>query len=379
MATYMSSEQDTEKPISTNDQFVRLFPWNEIGRGMYGAVYAAVYYGVECVAKEMYQFVVAQVKEMSQAAFSKEVEMLEAFKHPNIVQLLTVCHRTDTPDLPILVMEKMAITLTTFLIRERPLHHKIYILHGIVCGLLYLHNKCKIIHRNLTANNILLSDEPKISDFGTAKVFDPSKQLTNSPGDLSHMPPEARSKDNPRYTFKLDIFSFGCVIVNTATQEQPIPTFEEHKELPNGQYLLLSEVERRSEFIDKMAVPELQHLHSIVLRCLKNNPDERPDTLELLPLFQKILENTPGSTKHTQPRFTLMDELDIAQSKMATVQEKISNMQIEKDELDSCKVDLEQRVKDQQDKIHNQQDEIQRLKEETTTLGSIYGKEMEGN
>ena len=78
-------------------------------------MYGAEYYGINCVAKEMDKFVVAQMIKMSQAAFSKEVDMLQTFKHPNIVQLLTVCHRIDTPDLPILVMEKMSMTLNTFL------------------------------------------------------------------------------------------------------------------------------------------------------------------------------------------------------------------------------------------------------------------------
>ena len=242
-----------------------------------------------------------------------------------------------------------------------------------MCGLLYLHNKCGIIHRNLTANSILLSDEPKISDFGQAKVFDPSKQLTKVPGDLSHMPPEALSKV-PKYSYKLDVFSFGCVIINTATQEKPIPIYELHKELPNGNYVPLSEVERRSELIEKMTVQELQYLHAIVLRCLKDNPDDRPDTLELLPLLQNMLGST---TKHSRSRFSLMDELDNAQSKMVNIERQMSSMQIEKDELDFSKVSLEQMVKDQQDTIHVQQDTIHALQEETKTLSSIFKKEQE--
>ena len=78
----MSNEQDTQKPITTDDPFVKLFPWSEIGRGKYGAVYGAEYYGVNCVAKEMDKYVVAQMIKMSQAAFSKEVDMLQTFKIP---------------------------------------------------------------------------------------------------------------------------------------------------------------------------------------------------------------------------------------------------------------------------------------------------------
>lgn len=100
---------------------------------------------------------------------------------------------------------------------------------GIAEGLLYLHCDCqrRIIHRDITASNILLSQdyEAQISDFGLAKWL-PENWLHHvvSPieGTFGYMAPEYFMHGVVHE--KTDVFAFGVLLLELITGRQAVDT-----------------------------------------------------------------------------------------------------------------------------------------------------------
>jgi len=272
---------------------------NVLGGGSYGTVCAAVYDGKPCVAKLIHNFHTKQIYPGGPTPLEqcfKEINTLSSLRHPSIVQFLGVYFQNKS-DIPILVMERLWNSLSDVLDQQPnqlPLLIKTHILYDVACGLQYLHGQKKpVVHRDLNSNNILLTEnlDAKIADLGQARVLDviAGQTFTRTPGNEHHMSPEAFDQ-KPIYDSKLDMFSFGCVVIHTVTEQFPEPT-EEFVVSPNGQntYVKQSEVDRRRKFIDLM-VNRSALLHAIALECLKNEPSKRLSASEVCSKLEKHLE-----------------------------------------------------------------------------------------
>ena len=168
---------------------------------------------------------------------------------------------------------------------EIPCTNVVSILNDVCCGLQYMHSRNPpIVHRDLTPNNILLCFHlrAKITDLGVAKAMQTTdtKTLTQAPGTRDFMPPESLT-NKPVYGLPLDIFSFGGVILYATTQQWPEPAPWIDFDPDTGGRIVLTELQRRQQYLDKMT-GIYTDLKPLVVSCLDDNPVKRPSVAQVL-------------------------------------------------------------------------------------------------
>lgn len=85
-----------------------------------------------------------------------------------------------------------------------------------------MHCSKNLIHRDIKPENVLLNSrgEVKIADFGVSKHLDKTHGLANTfVGTLIYMSPERIT--NKKYGHNCDVWSFGLVMYELATGDNP--------------------------------------------------------------------------------------------------------------------------------------------------------------
>ncbi len=171
-----ASEVVAEAPRSAQRRIGPYRLVSELGRGGMGAVYLAVR------ADDEYQREVA-IKllqgglETAQAVarFRDERQILATLEHPGIVRLLDGGSTDER--LPYLVMEHVVgAPLTAWAdARSLDVRARVGLFRKVCAAVAYAHQKL-VVHRDIKPENVLVTDEgePKLLDFGIAKLLDPT-------------------------------------------------------------------------------------------------------------------------------------------------------------------------------------------------------------
>jgi serine/threonine protein kinase len=265
-----------------------------LGRGAFGEVRVARWRGIDIAAKRLHDLEDGrssrpdeyQYQEMD--ALRMEMIMLSKLRHPNLVLFLGICEAPDghistilTELMPSSLYEVLEDSLTRLSLPE-----VLDVCTDVVAGLDYLHShNPPIVHRDISSKNILIGgNRAKIADLGQAKVFGANalSRQTSLPGAMAYSAPEVLTG---KYSEKIDIFSFGVLVVQMASGEYP-------------------RIERRDDQLTRAQGNHLP-LASMMSDCLSFQPKERPKASEIYSQLNALMANDrhyPAARRSTPQR-----------------------------------------------------------------------------
>ncbi|KAM5280392.1 serine/threonine-protein kinase Nek10 isoform 2-T2 [Ctenodactylus gundi] len=147
-------------------------------------------------------------------------------------------------------------------------------------ALRYLHKEKRIVHRDLTPNNIMLGDKDKVTvtDFGLAKQKQENSKLTSVVGTILYSCPEVL-KSEP-YGEKADVWAAGCILYQMATLRPPFYSSN-----------MLSLATKIVEAVYE-PVPEGVYSAKVtnaISRCLTPDAEARPDIVEVSSMLSDVM------------------------------------------------------------------------------------------
>jgi eukaryotic-like serine/threonine-protein kinase len=196
----------------------------ELGSGAMGIVYRGV--------RESGKTRVAAVKVISleQMAkgkgferFIREAEILEQFRHPNIVRYLA---RGKSGKIFYYAMEFIpGSTLDGLLDQRGALPWPEVVNFGIqLCDALHYAHEHSVVHRDLKPSNLMVTKEGqlKLTDFGIAKDLDATALTATGRtlGTAAYMAPE-QIRGTPEVSHKTDLYALGILLYQMLTGEMP--------------------------------------------------------------------------------------------------------------------------------------------------------------
>ncbi len=283
------------KELSANTNLSHYSIVSRIGAGGMGEVYLAQDTKLDRkVALKILPADVASNRDRMDR-FVREAKSAAALNHPNIAHMYEIGESEGTNFIAMEFVD--GVTLHEKIHRERTELRKLlrYLQH-VAEGLAKAH-AAGIVHRDLKPENIMITREghAKVLDFGLAKLIEPAGQKPDRDGELSsevatavmrlhstpgmvmgtagYMSPEQAQGKTDEIDHRSDIFSFGCILFEAATEKKP---FEGESIIKSLHKIVYESAPPLADY-NPGAPAELQR---IVRRCLAKDPEERYQTIK---------------------------------------------------------------------------------------------------
>lgn len=222
--------------------------------------------------------------------FRNEAEAAATLRHPNIV---TVHEVGEFNGHHFLSMEFVDGRNLADVVREQPLpaRRAAGYVKSIAEAVHHAHLR-GVLHRDLKPSNVLLDplDQPRITDFGLAKILDRDMEITatgevlGSPG---HMAPEQAAGKFAQCTVRSDVYSLGSILYQLICGRPPFQggTVAE----------LLAQVQISEPIPPRRLNPGVpEDLQSICLKCLQKESSRRYASAQELALdLGRFLDQKP--------------------------------------------------------------------------------------
>ncbi len=303
----MATMHDSTLPIAPDDERTllpeRIGPYQILGllgEGGMGRVYLA---REDHPPREIALKVMRALSSNARARFAREIKLLAQLEHPGISRLYAAGEdRIGGFTIPWLALERVrGHDLRDHVERTRPdLATRLHLLIAICHAVQHAHEH-GVIHRDLKPGNILIdgSGQPRVLDFGVARLGDEDESMTQAGqvmGTMPYMSPEQLSGKGHEVDTRSDVYALGVIAYELVSGRLP------HPRLTTSTLFEALEIMRHEEppRLSTLAPMARGDLEKVVMKALANEPEQRyasagalADDLQRLVDHRPVLARAP--------------------------------------------------------------------------------------